>query len=85
MVVGYGLEPLVGCVFTLRRYGQVCEPMVARGTMPMFYVGGDIDHIAREEFACGFAPFLIPTFAGHAYQKLSASGSGVVNVPVVAA
>ena len=83
--IGDRFEPFVGCVFAGDAHGQMGKPAVGGSSMPMLHVGGDVDNIARAETARGFAPFLIPAFTGHAYEQLSASRSGIVYVPVVAA
>lgn len=44
--VGYGFEPFGGGLFTGDFKGEVCEPTVGCGSVPVFYVCRNVDDCA---------------------------------------
>ena len=83
--VGNRFQPLVGAVLAGHLQGQVREPAVGRGAVPVLHLRRDIDHVSRAQRPGLLAPLLIPAPAGHAQKDLTAALAGVVDVPVVAA
>lgn len=53
--------------------------------MPVFHVGGNVDHRARQDLPCGFSLLLIPAPSGYADEHLPAAALRPMDVPVVAA
>ena len=78
------LAPFVRGVFAGDFDGEVAKPAVGGGAVPVFYFGGDVDAVAGMHFNRVFAPFLVVAAAGYADEYLTATGFGVVDVPVVA-
>ena len=46
VLVGDGLQPLIGAVFAGHLQGKVGEPAVGRRAVPVLDPCGDVDHIA---------------------------------------
>ena len=78
-------EPLVGRALAGNLEGEVGEPAVGRGAVPVLHVGRDVDHVARSEADGLLALLLVPAASGHADEHLPAALRGAVDVPVVAA
>lgn len=85
LLVVHGFEPLVARVLTGEPKGQVAEPAVGGGAMPMLDVCRNLDDIAGVQALRGLALFLVPALAVDADQHLSAALACVVDMPVVAA
>ena len=81
--VGDGVEPFGGGLLAGEFKGEVCEPAVGRGSVPVFYVGGNVDDGAGLDFDCGFAFFLVPAVSCYADEHLASALRGVVDVPVI--
>ena len=85
LLIAHSLQPLVGGVLARYFKGEMGKPAVFRSTMPMLYVGWNMDDGAWENLLCRLAFFLIPAASGYTYQHLPAALCGVVYVPVVTA
>ena len=85
LLVADRLTPLVFAVLTGDLHGDVAEPAVRLGPVPVLHVGGDHDDAARLQADGGLALLLIPALAGGTQQQLAAAFCRVVDVPVVAA
>ena len=81
--VGDGGEPFGGGLLAGKLKGEVCEPAVGCGSVPVFYVGGNVDDGAGLDFDCGFVFFLLPTVSCYADEHLASALRGVVDVPVI--
>lgn len=84
-LIAHSLQPLIGSVLARYFKGEVGEPAVFCSTMPMLYVGWNMDDCAWENLLCRLAFFLIPVASGNTYQHLPTALCGVVRVPVVTA
>ena len=83
MPVADGLQPFIGCTFLyVFVIGQVLEPTVFRGAVPMLDFGRDGDHGAGSHRYGLFPPLLLPAADGDADQHLHLL---VVDMRVVAA
>ena len=83
--VADGFAPLGGAPLAGELHGNVAEPAVRRGAVPVLYPGGDGHDAAGREWLGSLALLLIPARAVHAEQKLSAAAGGFVDMPAVAA
>ena len=83
--VGDGLQPLVGGVLAWDGESEVREPAVLGCSVPVLYVGGDVDDGAGQDLLGRLALLLVPAASGHTDEHLAATLAGVVDVPVVAA
>lgn len=82
-VVCHSLQPVgSGAVFHASHIGDVLEPRVLGGSVPVFHALGDGDDGAGLHLHSLLAPLLIPATAGDADKHLHGF---VMNVPVVAA
>lgn len=61
------------------------EPAVGCRTMPVLYIGRNVDDRSGQNLYRRFALFLIPAAPGHTDKHLSAAFRGFMDVPVVAA
>ena len=85
LLVVHGFEPLVAGVFAREFKGQVAEPAVGCGSVPVLDVSRNLDDVSGVQTLCGLALFLIPALALNADQHLAAALACVVDMPVVAA
>lgn len=83
--VAHRLAPLVGAGLTGHLDGDVAEPAVPLGAVPVLDLRRDDDDSAGLQADRLFALLLVPTLAGGADQQLPAALGGVVDMPVVPA
>lgn len=83
--IGDWLAPFSAALLAGDLQRKMREPAIRRGTVPVFDLGGDIDNGAGGQLNGILAPFLIVSPAADTDEHLTASASGVVDVPVVAA
>lgn len=74
-----GLHPDGGPFLGVYFNGEVGKPAVLCRAVPVLDMRGDVDDVARLQFTCGLAPFLVPAAAGGNEQRLTA----FVSVPAV--
>lgn len=79
-----GLEPLVPGPLAGDGYGQVGEPAVRGGPVPVLDAGGDLHDVAGMELPDLASPLLVAPLAGDADEDLPSAGRRRVDVPVVA-
>lgn len=80
-----GFEPLGRGLLAGNGECEVCEPRVLCSSVPVLYIGGNVNYRAREYLDGGLALFLIPASAGNSDKHLAASALGAVDVPIIAA
>ena len=85
LLIRNGLTPFVGVLFARNFDGEMGEPGIRSGTVPVFDFRRNIDAVARLHLDGFFAFLLIVAASGHAYKDLSAAALCVVDMPVVAA
>ena len=83
--VAHRLAPLVGARLAGHLDGNVAEPAVPLGAVPVLDLRRDDDDSAGLQADRLFALLLVPALAGGADQQLPAARPGVVDVPVVPA
>ena len=71
-LVGDGLQPLVGAALAGDLDGQMGEPAVWGGAVPVLHLRRDVDHIPRTQGPGRLAPFLVVALAGQTEQYLPA-------------
>lgn len=79
------LAPLAAALLAGDLHGDVAEPAVLLGAVPVLHLCRDHHQTALMEGNSGLALLLIPALAGGTQQQLSAALGGMVDVPVVAA
>ena len=84
-LVAHRPQPLVGAALAGHFNGNVAEPGILPGPVPVLDPGWNDDDRAGRQTHCLLAFFLIPALAGRTDQQLTTALSGVVNVPVVPA
>ena len=77
LLVVDGLEPLVGAVLAGEAKGEVAEPAVGLGTVPVLDVGRDLHDVAGLEAARGLALLLVPALALDAGERLEVALANV--------
>lgn len=84
-LVCYRLAPLIGCLLARYFHCQMAEPAIRCSAMPMLNLCRNVDAVARFQFDCFLALFLIISTSGYAYKNLSATALCMMDMPVVPA
>ncbi len=85
LLIIYPFQPLSFSILAGYFDGQMLEPAVSGGTMPVFDTLGNVHNVAGMKLAGFLFLFLVPAAAADADQHLPAALTGVMDMPVVPA